>query len=234
MTCFFAAPTRHFTALAAVAALCAGLAGPALANGLKLEFVTFAGADMVEQDVFVEGSDGMVHRVAAADVEKMMDSKVFGAAVSPPFQPMNLTPTESYEKGIDLGITLSEWLSASGEGSYTCVDGQSVVQATFSGLAPNAVYTMWNFIDAEPPTDPWQGIMYPLGARDGSDATFESDGDGNAIYEATFEPCLQMTGSQTLAGIAVAWHPDGKTHGASPGSMGVDSFAQLMTALIAE
>ena len=93
---------------------------------------------------------------------------------------------------------------------------------------------MWNFLDAEPPTDPWQGILYPLGARDGSDATFHSDGQGNAAYSASFEPCLEMSGMQTLTGIAVAWHPDGKTHGASPGSLGVDSFAQLMTALIAE
>ena len=74
--------------------------------------------------------------------------------------------------------------------------------------------------------------MYPLGSRDGSDATFNSDGEGRATFSASFEPCLEMTGTQTFAGLAAAWHPDGKTHGASPGSMGVDSFAQLMAALI--
>jgi hypothetical protein len=226
--------SKTFTGGAAAAALALGLAAPGLADGLKLEFHSFAAVDMVEQDVFIEKSDGMVYRIAAADVAGSMDAMLYGATESPPFQPMNLTPTKGYGKGIDLEMTLAEWLSAKGEGSFDCVDGKSVVEASFSGLAPNAVYTMWNFIDAEPPTDPWQGILYPLGARDGADATFESDAEGNATYSATFEPCLQMTGTQTLSGLAIAWHPDGKTHGASPGMLGVDSFAQLMTALIDE
>lgn len=210
------------------------IAGAANAGEIKLEFGNFVGLGMVEQDVFVEGSDGMVHRVAAADAANMMDARVFGAKESPPFQPMNLSPTESYGKGLDLGMTFGEWLSAAGTGTYSCDDGTANITIAFAGLAPDAVYTMWNFLDAEPPTDPWQGILYPLGARDGSDATFRSDADGNATYEASFQPCLEMSGTQTLTGLAAAWHPDGKTHGASPGKLGVDAFAQLMTALIDE
>lgn len=41
-----------------------------------------------------------------------------------------------------------------------------------------------------------------------------------------------MTGTQTLTGLAAAWHADGKTYGASPGDLGIVSFAQLMAALI--
>lgn len=209
-------------------------AGPGFSEELKLELHSFVAVGMVEQDVFVEGDDGMVHRVAADSVDDMKSAKVFGATESPPFQPMNLTPTEQYEKGIDLGMTLEDWLSASGEGTYSCADGTANIEIVFAGLAPDAVYTMWNFIDAEPPTDPWQGILYALGARDGSDATFESDGEGNATYSASFQPCLETAGTQTMTGLAAAWHPDGKTHGASPGKLGVDAFAQLMVGLVAE
>ena len=221
--------SRPITAITAAAV---AFASQSFAGEMKLEFGTFVDFGMVEQDVYVEDGNGMVHRVAAKDVDAAMNAKIFGAKESPPFQPMNLEPTATYEKGIDLGMTFSEWLSASATGTVGCENGQAKVDISLSGLAPNAVYTMWNFIDAEPPTDPWQGILYPLGARDGSAATFNSDADGNARYQATFEPCLQVSGTQTMAGIAVAWHPDGKTHGASPGALGVDSFAQLMSALI--
>ena len=93
------------------------------------------------------------------------------------------------------------------------------------------MYAPAYFFDANPPTDPWQSIMYPLGARDGSDATFETDAEGKAVYASSFEPCVELTGTQTLAGIAAAWHPDGQTHGKSPGKLGVDSFTQIIAVL---
>ena len=58
------------------------------------------------------------------------------------------------------------------------------------------------------------------------------DGNGNANYDAEFEPCLEMTGTQTLTGLAAAWHQDGQTYGASPGDLGIVTFTQLMAALI--
>ena len=78
--------------------------------------------------------------------------------------------------------------AATAEGTYSCIDGKAAVDVTVAGLVPNAVYTMWNFIDAEPPTEPWQTIMFPLGARDGSDASFNTDSVGNAVFSARFEP----------------------------------------------
>ena len=202
----------------------------AAAGEMALEFGTNTAFEMAEQDVFVDDGNGSVQRIRPADTDKMMDAKLFGATVSPPFQPMNFEPTETYGKGIDLDITLGDWLAASAKGTFACDGGKSVFNVEFEGLRPNAVYTMWNFIDADPPTDPWQGILYPLGARDGSDATFMSDADGKAVYSSIFEPCIEASGSQTIAGVAAAWHPDGKTHGSSPGKLGVDSFAHVMAA----
>ena len=204
------------------------IAVPATAGDMMLEFGTNTAFEMAEQDVFVDDGNGSVKRIRPADTDNMMDAKLFGATVSPPFQPMNFEPSETYGKGLELGITLEEWLSASAKGTFACDGGKSVFNVEFTGLRPNAVYTMWNFIDADPPTDPWQGILYPLGARDGSDAAFTSDADGNAVYSVTFEPCIEASGTQTMAGVAAAWHPDGKTHGSSPGKLGVDSFAHVM------
>lgn len=224
--------TRACSAAALLTATFLATTSPGWAETMKLEFGTLTGIGMAEQDVFVAGDNGTVHRIAAADVEGMMDAPLFGATELPPFEPLNLTPTESYGRGMDLGLTLGEWLGATAEGSYSCENGMASIDIQFGGLVPDAVYTMWNFIDAEPPTEPWQTIMFPLGARDGSEAMFKTDANGHAAYSASFEPCLEMTGTQTLTGLAAAWHADGKTYGASPGDLGIVSFAQLMAALI--
>ena len=223
--------TKNLTRVAS--AICAAaLAGPAFADMAKLEFVTFNDIGVVEQDVFAVTDGDKVKRVPVADVKMMMDEPLFAATESPPFDPMTETPTDTYGKGTDLGVTMAEWLAAEGTGSYECTDGKATINAEFSGLRPSAVYTMWNYIDANPPTSPWQGLLFPLGARDGSDATFHTDADGNASYSASFEPCLQVSGTQTLTGIAAAWHIDGKTYGESPGDLGVVSATHLMVDLI--
>jgi len=201
------------------------------ADELQLEFGSFVSFEMAEQDVFIDVGDDRVKRIPAAEVAALMDVSLFGAEISPPFEPLNLNPTETYGKGIDLQMTLRQWLAASATGTYSCEEGTAHFNLNFSNLVPNSVYTIWNVLDADPPTDPWQTIMYPLGARDGSDAAFTTDADGDAKYAVSFEPCVQLSGTQTFASIAAAWHPDGKTHGASPGRLGVDVFAQTMAGL---
>lgn len=224
-------PGERISACAA-SLLATTLAAPANADMAKLEFVTFNDIGVVEQDVFAATDGNKVKRVAVADVAGMMDAPLYAATESPPFDPMTEMPTDTYGMGPELGVTMAEWLAAEGSGSYECVDGKAVINADFTGLRPDAVYTMWNYIDASPPTSPWQGLLFPLGARDGSDATFHTDGSGNATYSANFEPCLQASGTQTLAGIAAAWHIDGKTYGKSPGALGVVSATHLMVDLV--
>lgn len=214
------------------------LSGPLFAGGIDgevilLEFASFSEVGMVEQDVFVSDDKGGVKRIPPANVAEMQDTAIFATTTSPPFEPLNLNPDERYPKGRDLGLTLAEWLGASGKGRYMCDSGRATVEIAFRGLVPNGVYTMWNFIDAEPPTDPWQTILVPLGARDGSQATFHADENGAAAYKAVFEPCLELTATQTVTGLAAAWHVDGKTYGASPGDLGVVTFSQLMAPLVA-
>lgn len=219
---------RPVSAAVMVTALPAGLA----AEPIKLEFGSFHGMEMVEQDVFVEAGMDKVRRIGSAEVPDMMDAALYGSSEIPPFTPLTQPGDETHPKGAELGMTLGTWLSAQGSGTYDCVDGKSVIDLQFTGLVPNGLYTMWNFIDAVPPTDPWQTILFPLGARDGSQSEFTADADGNADYSVTFEPCLELTGTQTMTGLAAAWHQDGKTYGTGPGDLGVVTFTQLMTALM--
>jgi hypothetical protein len=200
---------------------------------IELTFGMFASDGMVEQDIFMENSANMneVVRIPAAEVADHRDAELYGAAEEPPFEPMKLEPTDSYPKGAALGITLRDWLKATGAGSYACDGQKGSIKASFQNLIPNGVYTMWYFIDADPPTDPWQGLVLPAGARDGSQTVFMADAEGNAVYDQMVEPCLQLSGNHSLAGLAIAWHSDGETYGFSPGGLGVVSHAQLMTVL---
>lgn len=216
--------------------MCASITAYATAQDvtpIELTFGTLTGDGMVEQDVFVANplNANEVIRIPAAQAESHMEAMLFASAEAPPFEPMNLEPTGSYQKGSALGFTLGDWLKATGSGSYTCDGQKATIKASFQNLVPNGVYTMWNFIGAEPPTDPWQELVWPLGKRDGSQAVFNADAQGNAAFEQVVEPCLQLSGTQSLAGLAIAWHSDGKTYGFSPGGLGVVSHAQLMSIL---
>lgn len=72
-------------------------------------------------------------------------------------------------------------------------------------------------------------LNLPLGARDGSQATFKSDEMGRAEYKVSFSPCLQFSGAQFNTLLAIAWHSDNKTYGASPGPLSTVSHVQLLS-----
>ncbi len=223
---------RVITYLLAIGMLALASAS-ASAHQIELAFGMFTTDGLVEQDVFIENpaNANEVVRIPAAEVASHRDAELYAAAEEPPFEPMKAEPTESYPKGEALGLTLSDWLKATGSGSYACDGQKGTIKASFQNLVPDGIYTMWNFIDADPPTDPWQGLVLPAGNRDGSQTVFKADAEGNATYEAVVEPCLQLSGTQSLAGLAIAWHSDGETYGFSPGGLGVVSHAQLMTVL---
>jgi len=217
------------------AALIAGItggAGSALAVGdydkpvtLDLAFKFHIDDDIPEQDVFVEGADG-IYRPTKGERDL---SKPLYAPASPvkhaPFEPEKVGP---WPKGRPLGVTLGEWLAAEGKGTYSCSNGEGHLSVEFTKLVPNGVYTFWHYFLAWPPTDPFlDSYDIPVGARDGSDSVFIADADGNATVERTFKPCLQLTGEHLASGLAIAWHSDGKTYGALPGEFSTKSHVQL-------
>jgi hypothetical protein len=226
--------TRSFAILASGALILS--AGAAAAGGmskLEITFVDHIKAEMVEQDVFVEKTPGSgeVFRVTVDDNAKFLDQPVFTVASSVHHDPMNKEETGPYAKGQELGFTLGEWLGASGTATYRCADGKGAIEASFDKLAPNGVYTMWNFFLAMPFTEPFSTYDLPVGERDGSGSVFKTDGNGAAKFSASFEPCLQGGGTQIAAGLAIAYHSDGKTYGSGPGSMGDKSHVHLFALL---
>ncbi|MEM6460663.1 MAG: hypothetical protein AAF724_01965 [Pseudomonadota bacterium] len=222
--------------LAAIAAL---LAAPAYAadsssnsGEVQIEFVTHVQMDMSEQDVFVERApgDALVFRATKADAD--MSQPLFATAQPVKHNPADPSTDGPHRKGAELGVTLGEWLNATGKATYVADEGAGLLKAEFEGLVPNGVYTMWHFFMASAPTDPFIGTFdLPVGAPDGSQSVFVADAQGNAVFERTLTPGLQMTAEQLAAGLAIAWHSDGKTYGVLPGDFAYNSHIQLFAVL---
>ncbi len=217
------------------AILIAGAAGVVQAEPVSLEFqlVDHIRAEMIEQDVYVErpAGSGEVYRVTVDDVDAFRDAPVFTTANAVHHDPANAAANGPYEKGHALGFTLDEWLNANGTVRYSCDEGTGSVDATFEQLVPNGVYTMWSFYLPTPFAEPFVTSDLPMGKRDGSESVFVADASGEAPYPVTFQPCLQGSADQLAAGIAIAYHSDGKTYGPNPGEFGNKSHVHLFTLL---
>ncbi len=218
------------TALAVVGVVV--LAAQAASMSVKLQFVNHLQMKLPEQDVFIEkaAGSGEVYRVTGAD--KDMNAPLYAAEASVKHNPFESQAVGPYKKGRALGLTLGQWLAATGTGTYACRDGQGTVQASFAKLVPSSTYTMWYFFLPTPPTKPFTGTLdLPLGARDGSQNTFHTDAKGAVSYKASFKPCLQLSGDQLASGLAIAWHSDGKTYASDAGPFGQGTHVQLFLLL---
>ncbi|MEM7461179.1 MAG: hypothetical protein AAF362_00690 [Pseudomonadota bacterium] len=209
-------------------------ANPVFAQDVSfdVDFRLHVADGVAEQDVYVEqvpGSDN-VQRPGPEFADR-------GAALYASTTPQSHAPTDPkavgpFPKGKPLDVTLGEWLNASGAGQYSCSAGQGRLNINFEGLVPGGVYTLWHFFMVNGATDPFIGTFdLPVGELDGSQATFIADSAGNAVFDQTLASCLQLTGNQLVAGLAVNWHSDGKTYGVEPGAFGQSAHIQLYTDL---
>ncbi len=198
-------------------------------DSIELTFVDHIKAEMIEQDVFVDKmSDGKVFRVTKEDAPAFSDAKVYRTAAPVEHAPMDDTKLGPYPAGAELDFTLGEWLAASGTATLACEGETGSLRAEFENLVPNGLYTMWNFFAGQKLAK-FHTYDLPVGAPDGSEAAFTADVKGNAVYQASFTPCLQRTTPQLMAGLAIAYHSDGETHGYEPGPMGNKSHVHLFT-----
>jgi hypothetical protein len=199
---------------------------------IDLAFVTHLDMDLPEQDVYIErvAGSGQVYRVTKGDND--MSVQLYRTAEMVKHDPFNPDAVGPYPRGEALGVTLGAWLKHQGAGSYTCTDGEGRIDASFSGLVPNGIYTMWHAFMALPPTTPFAGTLdLPLGARDGSTSRFVADARGEASFIHSFTPCLQMSDVWTTSLLAINYHSDGKTYGADPGEFGSKSHIPLFLML---
>ncbi|MBI2557723.1 hypothetical protein HYW20_00210 [Candidatus Woesearchaeota archaeon] len=168
---------------------------------------------------------GKVIRAEAKDPAAL--AKQAYAAATPtmhdPFK-TGLNPLGPFDKGKELGFTLGQWLSASGIGIYSVNDGNAELELSFKNLVPNGVYTVWCSRIKLPPEP--NIVDKPCGAEDGSENSFKSDEKGSASFSLKLKP-LEASTKETASAIAVAYHSDGKTYGASPGDFGLNSHVQI-------
>ncbi len=203
----------------------------------EAEFIDHIKAGMIEQDVFVEKVAGsnQVFRVGKTEAERYADAPVYRSAVPVRHAPYSPARNGPYPKGASLGMSLGDWLAATGTVTYTCSDGMGRIQAWFRNLVANGTYSMWYFRVAKAHMGcaacPFATIDFPVGAKDGSQSPFAADARGNATFDAVFKPCLKLSDDQLAAALAIVYHSDGNTYGPSPGDMGSKSHVQLLVVL---
>ena len=198
---------------------------------IELTFVDHLTAGLIEQDVFVKKGK-KVYRITPEEREQYIDAEIFASKKAHYHDPFDIANGGPFKKGPSFGLTLGDWLKASGTATYTCENGWGEITAEFKNLIPNAVYTMWHAFMAKPPTVPFIGTLdIPLGNRDGSQSIFKTDAKGNATLNVKFEHCLQLTDEQLMSMLAIAYHSDGKTYGVLPGPFGQVTHVQLFAML---
>jgi hypothetical protein len=138
-------------------------------------------------------------------------------------------------------ITFGEWREASGFALVACEGVTSKYTLEFTGLIPNGVYTIWNFvllIDKSPgqPLDFSTDFTGAGALGDGTSNVMVASPAGTAALQLNEEPGpLSMFGSQPACVITAApafilvvnYHIDGQTHGGVPGP-DKDDVAQML------
>ncbi len=133
-------------------------------------------------------------------------------------------PLGPFPGGNSLGITLETWLHASGIGIYAVKDGNAELDLSFKNLVPKSTYTVWCSRMKLPPNPSIKDE--PCGESDGSENVFQTDDKGTGTFSLKFMP-LEPSTNETASVVAIAYHSDGKTYGASPGDFGLNSHVQL-------
>ena len=167
-----------------------------------------------------------VIRVEGPQAENSSNMTVYASSEAVPHDPFKVgkNPIGPYPKGKSLGFTLQQWLEASGIGVYS-VDGDNAqMELSFQKLVPDGVYTVWCSRLKMPP----QPMIddYPCGAANGTENEFKADSQGNGAFKLNLMT-LAVTTNETAEVLAIAYHSDGQTHGASPGEFGLNSHVQL-------
>jgi hypothetical protein len=191
---------------------------------VTLQFGPFIRQGIPEQDVFVERDGLPSEQVMRVDPDDLRDGMILSKSAYTTSRPgphdprkMGPNPLGPFPKGSALGFTLRQWLGATGIGAYAVQDSAAVVDASFRGLIPNGIYTMWCVpAPGRPP-----GLL-PCGALDGSESRFTADAGGNANVN------IRTRQLPEGAAIAAAYHSDSRTYGASPGDLGRNAHVHVV------
>lgn len=119
--------------------------------------------------------------------------------------------------GRPLGFDLGAWLGATGEVALGQNDGATVLRATFHGLKPGGVYSLFeNHFDQKP-------VGFTPMDGEGKANTFTAGPDGAAAVT------MRLTHMPTHANaMLLIYHSDGEAHGVERGQIGVNAHHQLI------
>ena len=133
-------------------------------------------------------------------------------------------PLGPFQKGKPLGFTLGQWLAATGSGTYTVNGNNAEMKLTFNNLVKNSVYTVWCSRMTFPPNP--KIVDIPCGSTEGSENSFKSNSNGDGSFNLKLKK-LEPSTKETASVVALAYHSDGKTYGASPGDFGLNSHVHI-------
>ena len=151
---------------------------------------------------------------------------VYASLEAVPHDPFKVSenPLGPFPAGKPLGFTLQQWLDASGIGIYSVDVENAQLEFSFQKLVPNGVYTVWCSRLKLPPGPEIED--HPCGAENGTENVFKADAQGEGTFNLKLKT-LPLSTNETVSMIALAYHSDGKTYGASPGDFGLNSHVQL-------
>lgn len=181
---------------------------------VAVQMVSHIAAGLAEQDVFIERADVPAGQVIRPDANDAKNStQPLYASATPvnedPFK-VGSTPVGPFPKGKALGITLGDWLAATGSGTYTVDGDQAELQLTFHNLVPNGSYTLLVPRISYPPK--FNVVPAMVGAADGSQAQFQADQAGNADFHLKM-PALPESSKETGTALMLVYNSEGAFRG---------------------
>ena len=197
----------------------------------ELSFVNHIVAGMPEPDVLIENDEGELMRIPVDAPISVIGQPVYASTTGADHDMFMLgeNPLGPYEMGEALGMTLGEWLTASGSGTYTAAGDVATVEASLTNMVPNGVYTVWCSRVFVPPN--FKIVNNPCGADDGSENVVVADDEGNLSFSIeTF--VLDLTTDEAISLIALAYHSDGQSWGTDPGTFGLNSHVQVFAPIV--
>lgn len=194
----------------------------------QLEALTDIEMGIPQQDVYVEGDDGMLYRVHQDDLtDEILAQPAYATAEYNPPDLFELSdnPRGPYAKGEPLDFTFGEFIDATGHAEYIKhASGFDEVLLVFENLRPNGVYTLWCVLMWPPPAT--DALEIPCGAPDGSQVEYQADADGNLEAHLRMSAMPYSTAEQ-VSNLCLAYHSDDQTHGHVVGDYGKNAHIQL-------
>ena len=228
----FGLPLKVLISITLLAVIALAGCSKAAAKEVNLQFANHLQMGMPEQDVFLEKKGGPANQVVRVEGNEAKDSTIlskeaYATASATPHDPFKVgsNPLGPYPKGVKLGFKLQQWLDASGSGTYTVTGNDAELKLSFDKLVHDATYTVWCSRLSFPPTP--KVVDTPCGKADGSQNSLKTDKNGKATFSVKM-PKLVDSSKETASVIALAYHSDGKTWGASPGEFGKNSHVQIV------